>query len=98
MTITATGVTILAALVTFALGAAALALSGSRERVVGRLAALLPLALITGGTVATLLGHRPPLPELAAALPVAAGILTALLSRSLGYGLLAALVVAATVS
>lgn len=96
MNLSATGVIILATLAAFTLGSTALILSASRGRILGGLTALLPSALVAGAVVALLLGHRLPWPELAAALPVAVGLLTALFSRSLGYGLLAGLIVAVT--
>ena len=96
MFFSATGVTILASLAIFALGFSALSLSLWRGRGVSALAALIPLALVVGAVTTLLLGYTPPWPELAVAVPVAIGVLTAILSRSFGYGLLAGLIIAAT--
>ncbi|HMQ34687.1 MAG TPA: hypothetical protein PKD53_28380 [Chloroflexaceae bacterium] len=91
----ASGVVILLALAALAVGVAALALArpaGGRREGLGLLAVG---SLVAGAMATTLLGHELPAADLAVSLPVGVGLLTALASRSLGYGLLSGLVVAA---
>lgn len=95
MSYSAIGVIILVALALLALGAAALVLGGAGGAPRAALAILLPASLVAGAVVAMLLGYRPTSVEEAAVVPVGVGLVTALGTRSPGYGLLAGLVVSA---
>lgn len=91
---TTLGISLIAGLVLFGLRAAALSLHGSPGSR-GLLTALfLPVAILAGGLIALSVGATPP-PGLLRLAPFAAGLLVAGVTRQLGYGLLAGLVVAA---
>ncbi len=96
MNFTAIGVIIVAALALFILGAAGISLSGSAGGRLAALVALVPASLVLAMVAASLLGYRLPAAELGLVLPVGVGLLTTVLARSPGYGLLAGLVVAVT--
>ena len=96
MALTTVGMIILAALVIMALGLAALSLTPRAGGQFSNALALIPVALVAAIGLAMLLGYKLPTGELTTYVPVAVGLVTALMARSLGYGLLAGLIVAAT--
>jgi hypothetical protein len=96
MTSLATGVIILSTMAAFAIGLATLSLLGAWGR--AEIVLLMPLALAAGAVVTMLLGFTLPWPGLTATAPIVVGVAATLLSRHLGYGLLAGLIVAVTMS
>ncbi|GAB4438105.1 MAG: hypothetical protein OHK0015_31450 [Chloroflexi bacterium OHK40] len=88
------GIVLVAALVLWGLRMASLSLNeAAGARMIPGLA-FVPVALLAAGLIAVSVGEAPAV-ELLRAAPLAAATLVTLLTRSLGYGLLAGLVVAA---